>query len=672
MIPSRRKNTRVAILAFIAATSAPFAVGGGMELSFELIGQWGGSCSAVTVADDTAYLALGPRVVTLDVSDRANPAFLGQSPVLPHTVKAVEVQGDYAYVAGRSEDNGGVYVLDVSDPAQITWRGSYRADAEYCDLAVSGDWAYVVNGDSELHVYDISDPSAPVPVDRSETSMNARDVVLVGCHAYVRTWSTIDVFDVSEPRHAILVNSWQGSYWGGIAYDGAWLYGVDALADRLDVLDISEPDEPVLIGSTGLERAMNGVAVTGGYAYVGYYYAVEVVDVRDPYDPCWVGSVLLDPMVNNLFADTGTVYVANLWSGMAILDTADPSAPEQIATYGVATHANRVTATADHAFLTGYRDGVQVIDVSDPQSPERVSEHLRGDRGVAIGERFAYVANCNIDESLDVVDLADPTEPTTVGIAELPERAMDVTVVGDCAYVAIHTAGVAVVDVSDPNMPRVRGVCETEMATQIAVAYPYAYVADWEDRLVVVDVSEPNNPRAAETAATTNGAQCVVLGGGYAFVGGWDGVDIFDLSAPDFPKFISHHARTRRVTDLAYANGFLYVVPELVVVDVSNPYDVQVVGEFTEATAYGWDVNVVDDLVYVANDVDGLYIVRVRLTGDLDDDGDVDNADLLELLDRYGACVGDPGYSESADFDGDGCINLSDLAELLSHYGNQL
>ena len=54
---------------------------------------------------------------------------------------------------------------------------------------------------------------------------------------------------------------------------------------------------------------------------------------------------------------------------------------------------------------------------------------------------------------------------------------------------------------------------------------------------------------------------------------------------------------------------------------------------------------------------------------DLDDDGDVDLADLAALLSVYGSCFGDPAYNPEADFNHNGCIGLSDLSVLLSNYG---
>ncbi|MFG0251512.1 MAG: hypothetical protein ACF8NJ_01400 [Phycisphaerales bacterium JB038] len=56
------------------------------------------------------------------------------------------------------------------------------------------------------------------------------------------------------------------------------------------------------------------------------------------------------------------------------------------------------------------------------------------------------------------------------------------------------------------------------------------------------------------------------------------------------------------------------------------------------------------------------------IPGDVDGDGDVDQADLGLLLAAYGSCDGDPNWNPDADFDGDGCIGQPDLGVLLANY----
>jgi len=57
------------------------------------------------------------------------------------------------------------------------------------------------------------------------------------------------------------------------------------------------------------------------------------------------------------------------------------------------------------------------------------------------------------------------------------------------------------------------------------------------------------------------------------------------------------------------------------------------------------------------------------IPGDIDGDGDVDQADLGALLSAYGSSDGDPNWNPDADLDGDGDVDQADLGILLSNYG---
>lgn len=57
------------------------------------------------------------------------------------------------------------------------------------------------------------------------------------------------------------------------------------------------------------------------------------------------------------------------------------------------------------------------------------------------------------------------------------------------------------------------------------------------------------------------------------------------------------------------------------------------------------------------------------LTGDLDQNGRVDGADLLRFARRFGARLGESLYSPSVDFNNDGIVDGQDLATLANNFG---
>ena len=67
--------------------------------------------------------------------------------------------GNYAYVADSVLN--GLVIVDVSNPAAPTLKGSYDTTGYSYGVAVEGNYAYVADGDNGLLIVDVSNPAAP-------------------------------------------------------------------------------------------------------------------------------------------------------------------------------------------------------------------------------------------------------------------------------------------------------------------------------------------------------------------------------------------------------------------------------------------------------------------------------------------------------------------------------
>lgn len=97
-------------------------------------------------------------------------------------------------------------------------------------------------------------------------------------------------------------------------------------------------------------------------------------------------------------------------------------------------------------------------------------------------------------------------------------------------------------------------------------------------------------------------------------------------------------------------------------------------GSLDEGGVYVWDLDAphnpsAADWPMFQHDLQrtGRYASPAECPGDLDHDGDVDLADLADLLGNYGEISG--MTYEDGDLDGDGDVDLADLAALLQNYG---
>jgi len=193
----------------------------------------------VLVADGSAGLQV------INVADPANPLFVGTYDT-PDDARSVAVSGNYAYVADGS---AGLQVVDVSTPtapkAPKTGGSFYDTSGTAYGVAISGTYAFVADGSPGLVVIDVSNPMTPTYVATYDTPGEARSVAIAASPA-------------TTPGHI----------WAYIA-DGSW---------GLHVVDVTDPAHPQFVTvsktpGTALDVAVPGVGATGASQALTYLAA---------------------------------------------------------------------------------------------------------------------------------------------------------------------------------------------------------------------------------------------------------------------------------------------------------------------------------------------------------------------------------------------------------------
>jgi len=317
-------------------------------------------------------------LVVISILVLASPAFAGDCPELVGALgfqyaADVAVSGNYAFVAWTDfSGEGGLRVFDVSDPyhpvevgfVDFDW-GAPRA------VAVSGSYAYVADpaiGWGILRVIDVSEPTAPVQVGSVEVG-DAQDVAVSGDYAYVVNWGffgsgSFTVIDVSEPTAPVPVGYLGGSR-RGVAVSGGYAYDVGDY--YFEVIDVSDPWAPVQVGGLYSSAGGYGVAVSGGYAYVAFPDAsgllsrgLDVIDVSEPTAPVEVGFLDTPTSAWDVAVSRGYAYVVvgdEFTGGLYVIDVSTPSAPVE-AGYHEAGQADDIVGgiavSGGHVFLANW------------------------------------------------------------------------------------------------------------------------------------------------------------------------------------------------------------------------------------------------------------------------------------------------------------------------------
>jgi hypothetical protein len=247
---------------------------------------------------------------------------------------------------------------------------------------------------------------------------------------------------------------------------------------------------------------------------------------------------------------------------------------------------------ATHAYAAGSRlyvtcaSGLAVVDISDPSKPRitgRAPEgFLRKPRRIAVQFLYAFVTD---DDGVKVLDLSDPDHPRPLA-ATVPLRdAQGLYAARTFLYVADGADGLAIVDIKNPEAPRLRelfsagGLLTDTRAVQIGAvnASMYALVADGRNGLRVLQVISPENvpgymgfspapnPKLIATYPTRGAALAVSRGldrdrvvdetGNQTVVFGRRGSRPF--TAAEFDAFLRRDGRLFRVEDVAPGEGAL-------------------------------------------------------------------------------------------------------------------
>jgi hypothetical protein len=167
---------------------------------------------------------------------------------------------------------------------------------------------------------------------------------------------------------------------------------------------------------------------------------------------------------------------------------------------GALMDANNVTIAGHYAYVTTAH-GLVVVDIDDPLNPRITQQlgapELRNPRAIAVQFRYGFVVD---DEGLKVLNLDDAGSPKLVSGATVSlADAHDVYVARTYAYVANGKEGIAIIDVEQPQRPRLDQMFNADGKLndvyQVKVAMTnaslFAYVADGKNGLRILQLTSP-------------------------------------------------------------------------------------------------------------------------------------------------------------------------------------
>jgi choice-of-anchor B domain-containing protein len=258
------------------------------------------------------------------------------------------------------------------------------------------------------------------------TSPGGRRFALTGTSAGL---SVVEVSDPSRPRAVALVPGAE-SLWREVRTYGTYAYVTTEARAGLDIVDLRDPDRPRKVQSQ--TRSFQSAHTLWIDADRGLLFAngtngrtggLRILDVRaNPEDPPEVGS-FTGYYIHDSYSRGNVLYASAINDGFeGLLDVGDPSRVREITRFftgGRFTHNSWLSRDGRYLFTTDERTGrpVEGWDLIDPLSPRKVSEYIASSTSIAHnvlvdGDRLLVA---HYTEGVHLLDVRNPEQPRLLG-----------------------------------------------------------------------------------------------------------------------------------------------------------------------------------------------------------------------------------------------------------------
>jgi hypothetical protein len=385
-----------------------------------------------------------------------------------------------------------------------------------------------------------------------------QDIIVRGTKAYIADGIGLQAVDVSVPTSPALGAYWNtpGTSYGidvdasgTTAYVASFTLGMHTVDLTLPLTLATRSKYTGAGGTYTYDVAIRGDLAVAAISHVGQQ-RLQLIDITNPVTPTSLGALVMN--WPKAVALSGWYAFAVDNDGLKVVDIGNTGSPSLLATAAAVATMGRITIRGDYAYVTG--GGLQIYDISDPLHPFAVGFYDSdggGIQDVALRGGYAYVTDGAYFQpnSLKVLDVTDPANPTLVGKGATGAVIVNsVSLAGDYAFMTdgLPDQGVWAVNVNplSAQFMTAYGPCDTAMGATmgasggIAAYGSWAFVADANAGLAVVDISNPNALSDAKLrlnhATQISSAREVVLSGRYAYVvdenGSTGGLVIVEIS----------------------------------------------------------------------------------------------------------------------------------------------
>jgi hypothetical protein len=364
-----------------------------------------------------------------------------------------------------------------------------------------------------------------------------------GDKAYLPVGHSLGVLDISDLTH---ISELGNTGYLPISSDTGIGLGNSTVSifndNILFFIDIQDPSLPTQIGDYQFNYGIGSATVSGQYVYVSANNQLHVLHISDPTNPSLVYS-LATPATFKQMIISGSHLIAIGAGDLQVIDIATPGNPQITGSLTALDDAEELAVSGNRAYVETSDSEFAIIGVSEMGVPVLLGTHTFEFEGwdfitdLAANGNTVYVTAYTA--GLRIVDTSNPASPSEVGDINTGWFAWQVAALDDTAFVIDIANTMLVYNVSPSGTPSLVGTYNPMGYTSaLDVEGEYAYLYDKGDGMRVVNVSDPTGP--TETTL-------------YPFANYSEGIPV-DVKSGGRYVYVSDTSRLRKVDVLDPAN----------------------------------------------------------------------------------------------------------------------
>ncbi|GEM_PF-2515070 len=306
-----------------------------------------------------------------NISDPENPKFIAKaSGGVPGYTEDIAISGNYVYVVASTY---GLKIFGISDISKPKYKGAIKSNDVRAIAYVDG---YLVSGgDYGIWVVDISNPAQPKEVTYLDNCGRVTAIKKIDHYLYLEgSWGyaivIVDISDITHPKivkKIVSVGPNEPRVGYGGYYDGKYWYTISADWKNFVVVNVSDPLNPKIVG-----RASIGGRAAGkidNYVLLSTSKGVYVINVSDPTNPI----VEAHPITSGKIASVlGTLVAIDKGSYLELYDFSNPLRPANLSKISTGGSPGSVRMLGN--YLVAHFNTLKLYDISDPKHPKKVLE----------------------------------------------------------------------------------------------------------------------------------------------------------------------------------------------------------------------------------------------------------------------------------------------------------